>query len=81
MSEEAKQERVGMWWETSKNGKKYLKGKRDNGERVTLFPNETKKTEKSPDANLLIGDNPNFKPVAAVAGTVAVPVEETDVPF
>lgn len=51
--------RTGLWKQVAKSGKKYCSGKIKIGTteyNVVLFNNEQKKTEKSPDFNLILKD-------------------------
>lgn len=48
-NEEKFEEVLSLWYQTSKNGKKYLSGKDVNGNKVVAFINENKRNEKQPD--------------------------------
>lgn len=53
--------RSGLWNKESKNGNQYATGKLKIGDKnyiLTLFVNNNKKSEKSPDYNLIIKDIP-----------------------
>lgn len=53
--------RTGLWNKESKNGNQYATGKLKIGDKeyvLTLFTNNNKKTEKSPDFNLIVKDTP-----------------------
>ena len=43
------EEVLSLWYQTSKNGKKYLSGKDVNGNKVVAFINDNKRNEKQPD--------------------------------
>ena len=54
---------TGLWNKVSKNGKTYASGKIEiNGKlyKITLFANENKKTEKSPDFSLILDEMNNY---------------------
>lgn len=54
---------TGLWNKVSKNGKTYASGKIEiEGKlyKITLFTNENKKTEKSPDFSLILDEVNNY---------------------
>lgn len=54
---------TGLWNKISKNGKTYASGKIEiEGKlyKITLFTNENKKTEKSPDFSLILDEMNNY---------------------
>lgn len=68
----------GMWLHESQTGKKYMRGKSEDGTVFLLFKNESKKNPRHPDYSLSVevsDDEPQEKPEAKK------PTHTDDLPF
>ena len=80
--------KTGLWNKQSKNGLTYASGKftyEDSPFRVTLFINENKQNEKSPDYDIIIektDERPEEKPQAIQSiSQDEIVISDDDLPF
>ena len=72
--------KCGLWKKVAKSGVIYFSGTKE-GKRYTIYMNEKKFNDKSPDMNLVIDDvDVNFKPKPQEQPQL-IPIDNNDVPF
>lgn len=77
--------KTGLWKELSKNNNEYYKGKIEiEGKKykVAVFINENKKTDKSPDMNIVLSEMVDLpKNTKTTYDDTNIKIEDKDLPF
>lgn len=77
--------KTGLWKELSKNKNEYYKGKIEiEGKKykVAVFINENKKTDKSPDMNIVLSEMVDLpKNTKTTYDDTNIKIEDKDLPF